>query len=81
MTTRREVLQELRLTGPAPGPDGTYSSKDLRTLTGWGEERVLSALAALIEAGRWEVVQVRRRAFDGRIATVRAYRPKKRRKR
>lgn len=72
-TMQRELERALGRRRPAG--DG-YSVRQLMKLTTWGEERVHKALRALLEAGAWEVVQIRVMGINGIARTSCGYRPK-----
>ena len=75
--TIAEVLEALRQSVPEPDediPPNTYSGTEIRDAMAVGHVKFHAAMQAWIKTGRVEVVSVRRRALDGRLARTRAYR-------
>lgn len=75
--TIAEVLEALHQSVPEEGeeiPPHTYSGQEIREAMAVGHSKFHAAMQAWIKAGRVEIVSVRRRALDGRLARTRAYR-------
>ena len=76
--TEAEILAALEgaVIEQAEGEAG-YTTPELQKLTGWGARRVQETVRALILAGSWEAVKVRRfNVLKGHPLTVPGYRPK-----
>ena len=54
-------------------PPRTYTGTELKKAMGWGGPTMTANLTALIASGAVTVVRIRRRAVDGRLATIAAY--------
>lgn len=54
-------------------PPRTYTGTELKAAMGWGGPTMARNLTALIASGAVKVVRIRRRAVDGRLATIPAY--------
>ena len=54
-------------------PPRTYTGTELKKAMGWGGPTMTQNLTVLIASGLVTVVRIRRRAVDGRLATVPAY--------
>ena len=75
--TIAEVLQALAASVPEEGeeiPPHTYSGTEIREAMGAGHVVFKRAMVAWLKSGKVELVQIRRRAIDGRLARTRAYR-------
>jgi len=75
--TIAEVLEALSQSVPEEGeeiPPHTYSGTEIREAMGVGYINWKRAMTAWMAAGKVELVQVRRRAMDGRLGRTRAYR-------
>ena len=75
--TIAEVLEALSQSVPQPDdevPPNTYSGTEIREAMGVGYVHWKRAMQAWMLAGKVEVVQVRKRAMDGRLARTAAYR-------
>jgi hypothetical protein len=73
-----EVLAALATAVPVPTgediPPNTYSGVEIRHAMGVGYDRFALAMKQWLAEGKVEVVQVRKRAMDGRLARTRNYR-------
>jgi hypothetical protein len=70
------VLEALRQAVPESGedvPPNTYSGTEIREAMCIGHEKFHTYMTAWIRSGKVSVVQIRRRALDGRMARTRAY--------
>ena len=75
--TEAEIFDELNeAMGDIETGDG-HTSPELRAITGWGNDKIRAALRALILAGTWEAVHVRRESplRPGVVMPVCGYRP------
>jgi hypothetical protein len=75
--TIAEVLDALSQSVPEEGeeiPPHTYSGTEIREALGVGYVGFKRAMTAWLKAGKVEVVQIRKRAMDGRLGRTRAYR-------
>jgi hypothetical protein len=75
--TIAEVLEALSQSVPEEGeeiPPHTYSGTEIREAMGVGYVKWKQAMTAWMKSGKVELVQVRRRAMDGRLARTPAYR-------
>lgn len=54
-------------------PPRTYTGTELKEAMRWGQPKFSKTLTALIACGAVTLVQVRRRAVDGRLSTITAY--------
>ena len=74
--TIAEVLEALHQSIPQPDdevPPNTYSGTEIRAAMGVGYINWKRAMDAWMKAGKVKVVQVRKRAMDGRMARTAAY--------
>jgi len=75
--TIAEVLEALSQSVPEEGediPPHTYSGTEIREAMGVGYIRFKQSMTAWLKSGKVEVVHVRKRAMDGRLARTPAYR-------
>lgn len=74
--TQDEMLAALHEAFQAPQGTDALTGPELARLMGCHENGARRALRVLIADGGWEVVTVRRTALDGRVMTLKGYRPK-----
>jgi len=69
------VFEELRL-NESDEQEGYWTTKEIVRASGISQDQVHSALQELNDMDRLEVIRVKRRAIDGVMRTVPAYRAK-----
>ena len=79
--TTTDILDALREAMTVPAGHDAPTAGELAAATGQGIQRVREALKGLLDAGRLEVVVMRRPALDGRMRVVPGYRMKAKAKR
>ena len=75
--TESELLEALRASveREAPNDDGSFTSREVADLMGWGRAKARRAIRALLRAGEIETMQTYRENIQGRVAPTIAWRP------
>lgn len=74
--TEQDLIEAVLQAQADQGPAGALTIRDLVKRTGRTDTTIRTKLHELREAGRLEVLQVRRATLDGRVQPVPAYRLK-----
>ena len=74
--TEAELLDALHEALGDRGTEDGLTSREIIKSTGWGKQKVLTALENLIAAGKWEPIKVARTSIlTGTTRPVSGYRP------
>lgn len=74
--TEQDLIEAILAAQSAEGPSGASTTAELAERTGMSLERVRARLHKLAGEGRLEVCHVLRRALDGKMQPLPAYRMK-----